>query len=71
MGAEWVFPFSMPACLMYETLWYRKVNGVSSRTGIYWWNRAESKSRNRQKERSHIEAADLFGENIVRFVTKS
>lgn len=71
MGTEWVFPFSMPASLMYETLWYKKVSWKISRAKNLLMEQGRVK-KPRWTKRGHIlKAADLFGKNIVRFVTKS
>ena len=38
--------------------------------GIYWWNRAKSKSRDRQKERSHIKSRWSFWGEYCSFCDK-
>ena len=65
---EWVFPCSMPAGLMYETLWYAKVNWKSSRTENLLVEQGRAKKPQWTKEAE--EAADRFGQVIVHFGAK-
>lgn len=71
MGSSWQNGYFPVRCLH---VWCTRHFSIQKPIGkvqervIYWWNRAESKSRDGQKERGRIlEAVDRFGQDVVHF----